>query len=205
MPNKKDTIIVNGQLQAKKHLLLPKYKLYQLFKEKNYTYRYNFTTFRKEIPKNYVNLKLSQRHVCSKDYNLEQKLDTLNKLYQKVTVRELSNLSLCQYVEFPKWACLARECAKCGTEKIMEKYSREIEEDIHKQVKWYEWQVRPSSYTNKKGEVKEGKVWQQVLEKSSVPNLIERIAEEMKKHSMHLFRSMHKLAYILFLITLISI
>ena len=88
---------------------------------------------------------------------------------------------------------------------VLEKYSREIEEDIHKQVKWYEWQVRPSSYTNKKGEVKEGKVWQQVLEKSSVPNLIGRIAEEMKKHSMHLFRSMHKLAYILLIITLISI
>lgn len=62
-----------------------------------------FSTFCKMIPRNFKRLDLSCRRVCvcTKDYNLEQKVETLNKAARQkpldlsTTVRQLSTMTLC--------------------------------------------------------------------------------------------------------------
>ena len=82
MPNKRDTVLVDGQRVAKRHLLCSKYEAYMKFKKIHPDYSNGFTTFKKNLPKNIRRLKMSNRRVgiCLKDYNLEQKVRALNKV-----------------------------------------------------------------------------------------------------------------------------
>ena len=82
MPNKKDTILIDGIPVAKRQLLSTKYKIYMSFKESHPHFSQSFTTFRRMIPRNFRVLDASCRRVCvcTKDYNLDQKVDAVNKL-----------------------------------------------------------------------------------------------------------------------------
>ena len=99
MPNKRDTILLQGQPVAKRHLLCSKV-LYKKFLEMHPDFGRKFTTFRGMIPKNFKRLDLTCRRVCvcMKDFNFDQKVDALNKLAQqksmpmlKVTTKQLSD------------------------------------------------------------------------------------------------------------------
>lgn len=100
MPNKKDTILLQGKPVAKRHLLCSKKVLYKKFLEMHPDFRRKFTTFRGMIPKNFKRLDLTCRRVCvcKKDFNIDQKVEALNKVAQqqsmpmlKVTTKQLSD------------------------------------------------------------------------------------------------------------------
>ena len=104
MPNKKDTILVNGKFVAKSHLLTTKLELYKKFRKENKDFKRKFVTFLTMIPRNYKKLDLTCRRVCvcTKCYNVEKKVEALNKIADlksfkdlKATPRQLSNISLC--------------------------------------------------------------------------------------------------------------
>lgn len=101
------------------------------------------------IPKNFKLLNLSHRQVCicTKDYNLEQKVISLNKLAitleadTKISVRKLSDLSVCSYNEFPERRCVDRNCSNCGIESIINWYEPLVTLSEHDQqvVKYYQY------------------------------------------------------------------
>ena len=53
MPNKKDTILIDGTPVAKRHLLITKKELFKKFKQQTPSFNRKFTTFQKLIPKQY--------------------------------------------------------------------------------------------------------------------------------------------------------
>ena len=91
MPNKKDTILIDGERVAKRHLLCTKFKVYTSFKNEYPDYSRKFKTFIKMIPRNFKRLDETCRRVCvcTKDFNIEQKLEALNKLVVKHKLPEL--------------------------------------------------------------------------------------------------------------------
>lgn len=103
MPNRKDTVLIDGKRVAKRHLLSSKLETYKKFKRQNNNFKRKFTTFNKMIPKNFKCLNLSCRRVCicTKDYNMEQKVDALNRKVKSIalteveakTTQELSDIS----------------------------------------------------------------------------------------------------------------
>ena len=71
------------------------------------------------IPRNYKKNDITCRRVCvcTKCYNVEKKVEALNKMADlksfedlKATPRQLSNISLCPYEEQPARACIDRVC-----------------------------------------------------------------------------------------------
>lgn len=129
MPNRKDTVLIDGKRVAKRHLLSSKLETYKKFKRQNNNFKRKFTTFNKMIPKNFKCLNLSCRRVCicTKDYNMEQKVDALNRKVKSIalteveakTAQELSDISVCKFSdEYPARICIDRKCNRCGTHQI---------------------------------------------------------------------------------------
>jgi hypothetical protein len=127
MPKKKDTVLINGEQVAKRHLLRTKYEAFRKFVSEHLGYPRKFITFSKMIPKHFKLLNLSCRQVCvcTKGYNLEKKVTVLNQLAIsleaniKVAVRQLSDLSVCSYNGFPERKCIDRNCNNCSIESIV--------------------------------------------------------------------------------------
>lgn len=91
MPYKKDTIWINGEHVTKCHMLSSKFEAYMRFQTANPESTRNFTTFLKMI------INLSYRLVCVgiKVYNLEQKLNALNKLAISLITETSSTVDKC--------------------------------------------------------------------------------------------------------------
>ena len=199
MPNKKDTILINGKVVAKRHLLTTKLELYKKFRKENHEFKRKFVTFLTMIPRNYKKLDLTCRRVCvcTKCYNVEKKVEALNKMADlkslqdlKATPRQLSNISLCPYEELPGRACIDRVCENCGPQLIqchlqtlLEKCS---ETDV---VKYYQWEQTTDKYYDKEGKQKAIKRWVQNEKSSTTTDLVLSINNDMKSFSGHLFRS----------------
>lgn len=83
MPNKKDTINIEGEQVAKRHLLYSSRETYEKFKKLYPEFPQKFVTFLGMIPRNFNRLDLTvtcrRVCVCIKHYNLEHKIESLNE------------------------------------------------------------------------------------------------------------------------------
>lgn len=131
MPNKNDTILINGKPTAKRHLLLSKQKMFHLFKKTNKEFKKSFTRVLRLISRNYRKLDLTCRRVCvyTKHYNIEQKVKALDKLAQKkdmlyllADVRKISDSTVCPFNDLPERKCVDRDCDSCGTDSVKRMY-----------------------------------------------------------------------------------
>ena len=150
MPNKKGTIMINGETVGKRHLLCSKLALYKKFKKENPDYSRKFTTFLKMVSKNYKSLDQTCRKVCIciNDYNIEQKVEALNKVVApelKTTVRQLSDETLCHYETLPNRKCIDRKCSSGGTKRIQLKYVESLLGNEMTTTKFYQWEIRKES------------------------------------------------------------
>ena len=115
MPYKKDTILINGEHVAKRHMLSSKFETYMRFQTANLESTRHFTIFLKMM------INLSYRLVCVgiKVYNLEQKLNALNKLAilliteTSSTVRQMLDMTVYPSEAFPERKCCTRLCKRC--------------------------------------------------------------------------------------------
>ncbi|XP_060560787.1 uncharacterized protein LOC132720637 [Ruditapes philippinarum] len=199
MPNKKDTILIDGRHVAKRHLLCTKLELFKSFKAIHPDYSRRFSTFKKMIPKNFKRLDLTCRRVCvcTKDFNFEQKVEALNKIAQqqsmpllKATPKQLSNLSLCPYEDIPKRSCVDRQCVDCGTAIVVNTYEPLVQACGNSVVaKYYQWESSKESYISKDGDKKHTTRWIQAEKTCSVADLVHDIAKSLESHSSHLFRA----------------
>lgn len=195
MPNKKDTIKIDGKPVAKHHLLCSKRELFKRFMAEYPSFNKKFTTFCKLIPKNYRRLDMSCRRVCvcTKDYNLEQKVEALNNaasktsLDLKATVRQLSAMTLCPYEGTPHRTCVDRECSSCGTDSIQKMYTPLIESyKDDKKFKYYQWETVSEVVGKKKKRVTR---WIQVQKKGTVSEIVLEVVKSLESFSAHLFRA----------------
>ncbi len=208
MPNKKDTIKLNGQHVAKRHLLCTKYQSFRMFKEKYPEYNRGFTTFRKAIPRYFRHLDLTCRRicVCIKCYNLEQKVTALNKMASKSSMPELkcdlhtlSKETICPYESTgtPSVSCLNRKCTQCGIEKIQQKYRPLTAINTIRReprVKYYQWENAKEVYLDKNGRWKKCTRWKQMEKSNTVSELVMDISATFEKHqhTEHLFRASYQ-------------
>lgn len=198
MPNKKDTILIDGTAVPKRHLLSSKVDLYNKFKKENPMFQRKFVTFLKMIPKNYKNLDLKCRRVCvcTKCYNMEQQVEALNKVSTskslpelKARPRDLSNVSVCPYEGFPNRSCTDRTCNKCGTVLIQNMYQPLIEKCSETDtVKYKQWQTVPETYYDREGKQKKTNRWVQVQKTCTVQELVAKVATDFETFTGHLFR-----------------
>ena len=199
MPNKKDTVLINGEVVAKRHLLCSKREAFSRFMELHPEFPRKFTTFRKMVPKNFKPLNLSCRQVCVciKDYNLEQKVNALNQLgttldvETKISVRDLSDLSLCKYIEFPERKCSDRDCNNCGIYSVVNWYEPLITKSsttCNQIVKYHQWETTSEQYEDRKGIKKRTNRWIQVQKKQPVSDVVKEVSR-MEQFSSHSFRS----------------
>lgn len=194
MPNKKDTIKIDGKPVAKYHLLCSKRELYKRFKAEYPSFNRMFSTFCKMIPRNFKRLDLSCRRVCvcTKDYNLEQKVETLNKAARQksldlsITVRQLSTMTLCPYEGTPNRRCIDRECPYCSTQSIHNMYTPLVESYREEETfKYYQWETI-SDVVGKKKRVTR---WVQVQKKKTIKEIVTEVAESLESFSGRLFRA----------------
>jgi hypothetical protein len=197
MPNK-DTILINGEHVAKRHLLTSKFEAYRSFKKANPEFPRKFTTFFRMIPKNIKALNLSYRQVCVciKDYNLEQKVDALNKLAislnieRSSTLRQLSDMTVCKYEAFPERKCCDRLCERCGTMVITEWYEPLVSIYNNKHVvQFNQWETINEKYEDKKGNMKDSKRWVQRVKRIKVSDAVEEVKTAIESFTSHIFRS----------------
>ena len=202
MPNKKDTILVEGVPVAKRHLLMPRRELYKRFKEKNPTYNRKFSTFTRQIPKHYrtLNLKCRRVCVCIKDYNLEKKVEAINQVAArydlpeiKTNIRTLSDITVCQYEDRPRRQCVDRKCESCGSSRGKQFYLPLLEKADEKDtVKYHQWEQVAEKYTDKNDKVRHTKRWVQVQKKVTVNDLIDTISNDIELFTGHLYRTYYQ-------------
>lgn len=156
MPNKKDTIIMNGKPVAKRHLLCSKRELFNEFKKVYPNFGRSFTVFYRMIPRNYKKLDLTCRRVCVcvKDYNLEQKVYAMNQLVKQksmpdlvTSARTLSNITVCPFNDLPERSCSDRTCNNCGTYSVETVYDPLLETSTKEKVKFHQWETIKETYT----------------------------------------------------------
>jgi len=195
MPNKKDTILIDGKPVAKRHLLGSKLDLYKRFKKQNPSFDRRFVSFLKLIPKNYRHLNLTARRVCVclKDYNIERKIESINnaarahKMHNLVrNPRQLSNITLC---DKPARSCVDRKCEKCGTGRVREFYAQLLDENKDQTVKYIQWVQVEVKYLAKDGTKKKTKRWIQKHFYATITELVQFITDDMKTFTSHIFRS----------------
>ncbi|CAC5415740.1 unnamed protein product [Mytilus coruscus] len=200
MPNKKDTVLIDGEQVSKRHLLCSKRQTYEKFIKQYPSFNKKFITFIGMIPKNYKRLDLTCRRVCvcMKYYNLEQiwKVESLNKLATslsvpdlKVSVRKLSQMTLCPYETTPARSCIDISCASCSSSKVGDWYEPLQTKAENTKVKYHQWETIKETYTDKKGEVKTSNRWAQVQHTSEVKDMVEDITASMINHTTHEFRA----------------
>lgn len=156
MPNKKDTLLIEGKHVPKRHLLCSKLELFKKFKAIYQDFNGKFPTFKKMFPIYYRRLDLTCRRVCvcTKDYNFEQKVEALNRLLPdlKATSKQLSDLSICPFKGIPKRQCVDRKCQHCGIEAVTNHYMPLLKSPTKdKPVKYYQWESVKESYFCKDG------------------------------------------------------
>ena len=156
-------------------------------------------TFLKMIPRNYKSLDLTCRRVCvcTKHYNLEQRVEALNNFANmkklpelKTTLRKLSNITVCLFNDFPSRECVDRKCCMCGTEYIKTFY-HELEQNTTENdtLKYHQWEAIPEQYTNKLGKKVESKRWVQSAKAENPKKIIDSIASTMESFTAHQFRA----------------
>ena len=190
MPNKKDTIKIAGIYVPKYHILCSKMQLFAKFKKEHPTFGREFSTFLKMIPKNFRSLDLRCRRVCvcTKDYNIDQRIEVLNKaasqksLDLRRTSRQLSTMTLCPYEATPD-----RKCENCGTQAVYQLYQPLIESYSDDQTfKYHQWETR--SETVGKGRKRISR-WVQVEKRGNIRELVDEVANCLETFSGHLFRA----------------
>ena len=184
MPNKKDTILVNGVRKAKKHMNVTKYKLFKLFCEKYPDYDRCYTTWEKRVPPNFCRLDTTSRRVCicPKDYNFDQLAQGITKATGRdAGFKTVSNASLCNPVTRK---CLDRKCDACGTEKVDDLFADMGPEIWNKKVKYIQWEQRNESYLGRKL-----KKWRQIEYNIDVKDAINKLKTLLEDHSLHIFRA----------------
>ena len=181
MPNKKDTVLIGGVPVAKRHLLCTKFQAYQDFKKSHPQYDRKYTTFRKSIPRNIRILDQACRRVCicTRDYNIEQKVEALNKTASKLrmeelstTVKQLSKNTLCEHSGTPTRKCIDRACENCGTDYILDYYQPLIQASQDNHAKYQQWEQGNASYTDKVGKKRTVKKWKQVQKTLEIKELV---------------------------------
>lgn len=185
MPNKKDTILVDGVHVAKRHLLISKVQLFRKFKKENPTFLRRYTTFLTMIPKYYKRLDLTCRRVCvcTRDYNMDQVIQAINKKTTEkslpsVTVKTLSYKILCRYEEFPKRECIDRKCNDCSVEAIKTHYEPLVQAvDPRQKLKYHQWKQVPESYTTKDGTKKSAHRWIQAHTTQTIQEVVGHLTE----------------------------
>ena len=195
MPNKKDAIKIAGNYVPKYHLLCSKKQLFAKFKKEHPTFGRQLSTFLKMIPKNFRSLDLRCRRVCvcTKDYNIDQKIEVLNKaasqksLDLKATSRQLSTMTLCPYEGTPNRKCVDRVCENCGTQAIYQLYQPLLESFSDDQIfKYHQWETRTETVGKGKKRISR---WVQVEKKSSIKELVDEVASCLEVFTGHLFRA----------------
>ena len=200
MPGKRDVIKDDqGILVAKRHLLMTKRQAYKKFKVENTGYPYQFTTFRKTIPRHIKQLSLKHRRVCicTRCYNTENKLKALSKkaiqageLDLQMTLNGAYVEFICPYVEeFPNRDCIIGSCKHCGPAKLKERYSPLTNKLGVDEVSWLEWKLIKNEYTDTKGNFNKKKCWRQETVKDELKNVVEKLCDEMKDIAGHLYRA----------------
>ncbi|CAG2222935.1 unnamed protein product [Mytilus edulis] len=173
MPNKKDTLLINGERVAKRHLLCSKHEAFRKFVSEQPEFPRKFSTFSKMIPKNFKLLNLSRRQVCicTKDYNLQQKINSLNRLAilhesnTRLSVKQLSDLSVCSYD------------------------GKFLRENVLIVIATTVWETTTEHYKDKKGIQKKSTRWIQAEKKLPVEDVVKEISEGMKTFTGHMFRA----------------
>ena len=199
MPGKRDVIKDDqGILVAKHHLLMTKRQANKKFKVENTGYPYQFTTFRKTIPRHIKQLSLKHRRVCicTRCYNTENKLKALSKkaiqageLDLQMTLNGAYVEFICPYVEeFPNRDCIIGSCKHCGPAKLKERYSPLTNKLGVDEVSWLEWKLIENEYTDTKGNLNKKKCWSQETVKDELKNVVEKLCDEMKDIAGHLYR-----------------
>ncbi|CAG2233033.1 unnamed protein product [Mytilus edulis] len=178
MPNRKDTVLIDGKRVAKRHLLSSKLETYKKFKRQNNNFKRKFTTFNKMIPKNFKCLNLSCRRVCicTKDYNMEQKVDALNR---KMSIQRGYAL-----IENATAVELIRSRSDYFEPLIT--HTSSSNNDV---LKYNQWETRPESYTNRDGESRKTSRWMQVEKKERTEEVVKNIEEAMESYTGHIFRA----------------
>jgi predicted site-specific integrase-resolvase len=136
--------------------------------------------------------------ICTKDYNKKQKVEALNRKVKQIAVeevatkstKELSDISVCRYSEFPARECTDRTCTLCGTHRIQE-YLQPIITNSNKDevIKYHQWETRCENYTNREVTSKKVTRWIQVEKKQSTEDIIKDISESMESFTAHMFRA----------------
>lgn len=198
MPNKKDTILLQGKPVAKRHQMCSKKVLYKKFLEMHPDFRRKFTTFKGMIPKNFKRLDLTCRRVCvcTKDFNIDQKVEALNKVAQqqsmpmlKVTTKQLSDKTLCPYEHIPNRPCIDCQCTECGISAISDHYDPLVKDSGDQMVKYIQWVNTKETYISKDGKKKQTTRWIQNEKRSTVVNLVSDVANTLTNHSSHMFQA----------------
>lgn len=198
MPNKKDTVQIHGQPVAKRHLLCSKRKLFTEFIKVYPKFGRSFTSFYRMIPRNYKKLDLACRRVCIcvKDYNLDQKINTMNNLAKQkampdlvTSARTLSNTTVCPFDDLPEHSCTDRTCNNCGTYSVNTVYGPLLESSSKETVKYHQWKTIEEKYKQKNGKTRTVKRWVQVQCVASAEDTVTEIAKDLETFTGHLFRS----------------
>lgn len=202
MPNKKDTILIEGERVAKRHLIITKHQAYTKFKAIHPAYDRKYITFFKSIPKNFKVLNETCRRmcICTKCYNLEQRVVGINQVCQKLipnlrsSLRELSRSTLCDYSKIPKRECVDRLCSVCGTASILNKYQPLIDASRTpaKMVKYHQWNMQQETYKDRQGVQKTTKKWKQIEKSQTVESTVTEIISDMIDYTKHIFRNDHQ-------------
>ena len=138
--------------------------------------------------------------VCTKCYNIKQKIEALNKVSVqnslpelRATSRTLSNITACPFIDnFPRRECTDRLCNSCGTGFIETTYKPLIDECSQSEVRYHQWELVNDTYHDKGGKEKKVKRWIQKEKKETVKDLILGIAVDMENFTSHIFRSLYQ-------------
>lgn len=186
MPNKKDVLKVNGNLVAKRHLLLGKKEAYMKFREENSDYPFRYTSFRRSIPKQIKKMKLSNRRVCVclKCFNMTEMVSCLNEVKQKGTapfnIRSLYKDSVCQATgKFPDLACIEGKCALCKN-RFKKTHQALVNANRDKMIKYCQWEQVNRKVKNSKGQTVEKKFGSRWFTGKNSPKSLKKYAPKYK-------------------------
>ena len=96
---------------------------------------------------------------------------------------------LCEYSGFPDRKCVDRKCEKCGVHQIITKYQPLIQAASTDKTKFQQWEQHKENYVNKKGKKMTANKWRQVQKLMGIKELVQELANDMKSHTSHIFRS----------------
>lgn len=121
---------------------------------------------------------------------MEQKVEALNRKVKHIVIeevstkstKELTDISVCRYSEFPARECTDSTGTLCGTHKIQENLQPIITNSNKDEIiKYHQWEIRCESYINREGTSKKVTRWMQV-EKIKVQKILLRTFQNQWNH-----------------------